>query len=107
MAMRVARAHTGKDKILKFEGAYHGPGDYMANMLPEGYEKARVGIPAWPAFRILAWKDYIAVPFNDIEAVTKAIEDNIDELAGLIVEPILGFIPPRPGYPGRPTRSDD
>ena len=98
MAMRVARAHTGKDKILKFEGAYHGPGDYMANMLPEGYEKARVGHPGMAGIPKSAWKDYIAVPFNDIEAVTKAIEDNIDELAGLIVEPILGFIPPRPGY---------
>ena len=98
MAMRVARAYTGKDKILKFEGGYHGPGDYMANMLPEGYTQARMGYPGMAGIPRSARGDYIAVPFNDIEAVTQAIEENIDDLAGLIAEPILGFIPPRPGF---------
>ena len=97
-ACRVARAHTGRDKILKFEGAYHGHPDHIANMLPEGYTQTRVGHPGVAGIPRSARGDYITVPFNDIEAVTKAIEENIDNLAGLIVEPILGFIPPRPGF---------
>lgn len=97
-AMRVARAHTGKDKILKFEGAYHGPGDYMANMIPEGFKGSRVGHATMAGIPQSAKKDYVAAPFNDLETTRALIEENIDELAGVIVEPILGFIPPKPGF---------
>lgn len=97
-AIRLARAHTKRDKILKFEGAYHGHGDHIINMLPEGYQESRIGHPGSAGIPRSAARDYIVAPFNDLAAATRLIEQHADELAGVIVEPLLGFIPPRPGY---------
>jgi glutamate-1-semialdehyde 2,1-aminomutase len=97
-AMRLARAHTKRDKILKFEGAYHGHGDHIVNMLPAGYQQSRIGHPGTAGIPRSAAADYIVAPFNDLDTVAELIEQNADNLAGIIVEPLLGFIPPRSGF---------
>jgi glutamate-1-semialdehyde 2,1-aminomutase len=89
MAVRVARAITGKDLILKTDGCYHGSYD------PVIYPSDAAGIPR------SAQKDSIVVPFNDKKAAEKAIIENKDKLAAVIVEGAMGaggMIPPRDGY---------
>ena len=89
MAVRVARAITGKDLILKTDGCYHGSYD------PVIYPSDAAGIPR------SAQKDSIIVPFNDKKAAEKAIIENKDKLAAVIVEGAMGaggMIPPRDGY---------
>ena len=97
-ACRVARAHTGRDKILKFEGAYHGHPDHIVNMLPEGFAASRIGHPGTAGIPRSAAHDYIVIPYNDIDLARKTIAENADDLAGVIIEPVLGFIPPKHGY---------
>lgn len=99
-ALRLARAFTGKDKILKFEGAYHGMHDYALmstqwNSEPAPYPKATpdsAGIPQALGEEILigAW--------NDIETTGQLIERHGHELAALILEPLQRTIPPAPGF---------
>jgi glutamate-1-semialdehyde 2,1-aminomutase len=99
-ALRLARAYRKRDKILKFEGAYHGQGDYvlMSNHwtqepgeFPEPVPNS-LGIP-----RSIEGEVLIA-PFNDIETTSAILEKHHDELAGVIVEPMQRTIPPRPGF---------
>jgi glutamate-1-semialdehyde 2,1-aminomutase len=97
-AMRLARAHTKRDKILKFEGAYHGHGDHIVGMLPDGYKQSRIGHPGAAGVPRSAVDDYIVVPFNDLERVRQAVHAQAKDIAGVIVEPLLGFIPPRAGF---------
>jgi glutamate-1-semialdehyde 2,1-aminomutase len=97
-AMRLARAHTGRDKILKFEGAYHGHGDHIVNMLPKGFSQSRIGHPGTAGIPSSVAKDYVIAPFNDLKETTALIERYADDLAGIIIEPLLGFIPPRPNF---------
>jgi glutamate-1-semialdehyde 2,1-aminomutase len=98
-AMRLARAHTGREKVLKFEGGFHGAHDYaMLSTWPsEPYSSTRAlpdsaGIPAAAADSVLV------APFNDVEATTAAVEENHRELAAVIVEPFQRSISPRPGF---------
>lgn len=96
-AIRLARGVTGKNKIIKFEGAYHGAHD--AVLVKSGSGMA--GKPDSPGVPEDATKNTILVPFNDEEAVTKIINDNKDDVACIIIEPIMGNIgcvPPRDGY---------
>ena len=101
-AMRLARAYRGRDKILKFEGAFHGMSDYalMSNQwtqTPLDYPAAvpnSAGIPAAVA------ADMLVAPFNDAETTAAIIEKHRDELAGVIVEPLHRTIPPRDGFLG-------
>jgi len=89
MALRLARGLTGKDMILKTDGCYHGSYD------PVVYPSDATGIPR------SAQEDSIIVPFNDKEAAEKAIVENKDKLAAVIVEGAMGaagMIPPRDGY---------
>lgn len=87
-AMRVARAATGRDKVLKFKGAYHGHQDYA--MADSGMHTA--GIPAAIDQTVLT------ATYNDIEGAVAAIDQHASELAAVIVEPIQRSTPPRPGF---------
>src|SRR5258706_9804031 len=98
-AMRAARAFSRRDKILKFEGGYHGMSDYalmsMAPKRPGNFPQAipdSAGIPKSVADEMLV------AAFNDIEMVESLIEEQKDELAGVIVEPFQRLIPPKPGF---------
>lgn len=98
-ALRVARAFTKKDKILKFEGGYHGSHDYAmmssSPRVPKDFPRAvpdSVGIP-----RVLEEQVLIA-PFNDLNATSAIIERHHHELGGVIVEPFQRIITPRPGF---------
>jgi len=97
-AMRLARAFTGRDKILKFEGAYHGHGDHIIKMLPKGFADSRIGHPGASGIPRSVADDYLIAPFNDLEAVRSLMDAHGDEVAGIIVEPVLGFIPPVEGF---------
>ncbi len=95
-AMRIARAHTGREKIMKFEGAYHGNHDYAlvsaAPSPPGGYPKGRGdsgGVPAGARDSVLV------APYNDLAAAEKIAEKYAKELAGIIVEPVQRIIPAR------------
>ena len=98
-AMRTARAFRGRDKILKFEGGFHGMNDYalmsMGPVDPPDYPQAvpdSAGIPASVS------REMLIAPFNDIETTAAIIERHHDELAGVIVEPFQRLLPPRQGF---------
>lgn len=91
-AVRLARGYTGRDLILTFAGCYHGHSD---SVLASREHKASAGIPETVAGNTLR------APFNDVEAVRKAIEDNRESLAAVLIEPVagsMGVIPPQPGF---------
>ena len=98
-ALRVARAFRRQDKILKFEGGYHGTSDYaLMSVTPDksaGYLQPvpnSAGIPQ-------AIQDLVLLaPFNDVETATSIIEEHHGELAAVIIEPFQRLIPPRPGF---------
>jgi glutamate-1-semialdehyde 2,1-aminomutase len=92
-AIRAARAFSGKDKILKMEGSYHGSYDPME--MTVGWRKLPVGLPK------SVEEDVFVTPFNDKDKAEKIIKENKDELAAVIVEGILGaagMIPPEDDY---------
>ena len=98
-AMRAARAFRKRDKILKFEGGFHGMNDYaLQNMMPSdppAFPQAKPdggGIPAAVAETMLI------APFNDLDSAVSIIEGHHDELAGVIVEPFQRLLAPRPGF---------
>lgn len=96
-AIRLARGITGKNKIIKFEGAYHGAHD--AVLVKSGSGAA--GKPDSPGVPEDATKNTILVPFNDEETLTRVINENKDEIACIIAEPVMGNIgcvPPKEGY---------
>ncbi|MBO9411662.1 MULTISPECIES: aminotransferase class III-fold pyridoxal phosphate-dependent enzyme [unclassified Ruegeria] len=97
-AIRLARAYTGRDKILKFEGGYHGmSAEAQMSLAPSrrvNFPQAvpdSAGIPAGVAEQMLI------APFNDLEAVA-ALLDEHDDIAAIMVEPLQRIIPPMPGY---------
>lgn len=96
-AIRLARAVTGKKKIIKFEGSYHGAHDYVLVKSGSG----AVGLPDSPGVPEDTTKNTVLIPFNDEEAVINLVEKEGNEIAALIVEPIMGnigFIPPKGDY---------
>ncbi len=98
-AVRLARAVTGRDLILKFEGCYHGHGDSF--LAKAGSGLATLGIPSTPGVPEAITALTLTVPFNDLDAVKQAFDRNGDRLAAVITEPIVGnsgFIPPLPGF---------
>ena len=98
-ALRVARAATGREKILKFEGCYHGHSDGL--LVKAGSGVATLGLPDSPGVpRALAGLT-ITVPFNDVAALEEAFRVHRDELAAVIVEPVVGnagCVPPKSGF---------
>ena len=98
-AIRVARGYTGRDKIVKFEGGWHGHGDSF--LIKAGSSALTLGAPDSPGVPQSIADTSITVPFNDLEAVGKAVQNNPGEIAAIIVEPVagnMGTIPPREGF---------
>lgn len=98
-ALRLARGFTGRDRIVKFDGCYHGHSDGLLSKAGSGL--ATLGIPDSPgvpeAFAALT----LSVPFNDLEAVEQTFRSGGDSIAAVVVEPVagnMGCVPPAPGF---------
>ncbi len=87
-AIRVARGYTGRDKILKFEGCYHGHGDSF--LIAAGSGAMTMGTPDSPGVTLGTAKDTLLAKFNDLNSVEQVLEQNKDEVAALILEPVAG-----------------
>ncbi len=96
-AVRVARAATGRDRIVKFDGCYHGHADaFLADGGGSGL--ATFGIPRSPGVTEGSAKDTLTAPYNDLDALDRLLDDVGDGLAAMIVEPVaanMGVVPPR------------
>ena len=98
-ALRVARAATGREKILKFEGCYHGHGDSL--LVKAGSGVATLGLPDSPGVPRALAELTLTVPFNDPAALEEAFRIHANQLAAVILEPVVGnagCIPPQPGF---------
>lgn len=98
-ALRLARGFTGRNKILKFEGCYHGHSDSL--LIKAGSGVATLGLPDSPGVPEGTAKNTITVPYNDIEAIKVAFEHFGDDIAAVIVEPVagnMGVVPPVAGF---------
>ena len=107
LALRLARAHTGRNKFLKFEGHYHGWYDpYLLNAhshAPEqlGTRESPSRIPDSAGIPLSVFDDVVLAPWNDVPALEKILRKHGDQLAAVITEPIManmGCIPPQDGY---------
>ncbi|MFN6528514.1 glutamate-1-semialdehyde 2,1-aminomutase [Nostoc sp. ChiSLP03a] len=97
--LRLMRAFTNRDKIIKFEGCYHGHADTF--LVKAGSGVATLGLPDSPGVPKAATSTTLTAPFNDLEAVKALFEENRDEVAGVILEPVVGnagFIAPDAGF---------
>jgi len=98
-AMRAARAFTRRDKILKFEGGYHGMSDYsLMSLAPRRSGNFPMAVPDSAGIPKSVRDDMIIAPFNDTEVVASLVKEHKEELAGVIVEPFQRIIPPAPGF---------
>ncbi|OMF85515.1 glutamate-1-semialdehyde-2,1-aminomutase [Paenibacillus sp. FSL R7-0337] len=98
-AIRLARGYTGRSKILKFEGSYHGHADSL--LIKAGSGVATLGLPDSPGVPEGVAVNTITVPYNDLDGVKTAFERYGNEIAAIIVEPIagnMGVVPPLPGF---------
>lgn len=98
-ALRLARGFTGRNKILKFEGSYHGHGDSL--LIKAGSGVATLGLPDSPGVPESIAKNTITVAYNDLEGVKFAFEQFGEDIACIIVEPVagnMGVVPPVPGF---------
>jgi glutamate-1-semialdehyde 2,1-aminomutase len=98
-AARLARGYTGRDKIIKFEGNYHGHGDFF--LIAAGSGPMTLSEPDSPGVTKGNAKDTLLAPYNDLEHVQQLLEAHDGEVACIIVEPVagnMGCIPPEPGF---------
>jgi len=98
-AIRVARGFTGRAKIIKIAGCYHGHGDYL--LVRAGSGATTFGVPDSAGVPEDFVRHTVVVPYNDPEAVERAAVEHAGEIACLIVEPVagnMGLVPPEPGY---------
>ncbi len=98
-AIRLARGYTGREKMIKFEGCYHGHADSL--LVKAGSGVATLGIPGSPGVPRRLAKLTITLPYNDIEAAVSAVDRYKDDLACVIVEPVagnMGVVLPRKGF---------
>jgi glutamate-1-semialdehyde 2,1-aminomutase len=96
---RLMRAFTGRDKLLKFEGCYHGHADMF--LVKAGSGVATLGLPDSPGVPKSVTVDTLTAPFNDLEAVKELFAQYPDQICGVILEPVVGnagFIPPAAGF---------
>ncbi len=97
--LRLMRAFTGREKIIKFEGCYHGHADMF--LVKAGSGVATLGLPDSPGVPKSTTENTLTAPFNNLEAVKALFEQNPDQIAGVILEPVVGnagFIPPDGGF---------
>ncbi|MGJ5674298.1 MAG: glutamate-1-semialdehyde 2,1-aminomutase [Nostochopsis sp.] len=97
--LRLMRAFTGREKVIKFEGCYHGHADMF--LVKAGSGVATLGLPDSPGVPKSVTSSTLTAPFNDLEAVKALFEENRDQIAGVILEPVVGnagFIPPDTGF---------
>jgi len=98
-AIRLARGHTGRDKIVKFEGCYHGHSDSL--LIKAGSGALTLGVPSSPGVPAELAAHTITLPYNDVAAVGQAFDELGPEIACVIVEPIAGnmnMVPPAAGF---------
>ena len=98
-ALRVARGYTGRDRIVKFVGCYHGHSDAL--LVKAGSGLATFGVPDSPGVPQGVAENTITLPYNDSEAVRKLFDEIGDTIAAIIVEPVagnMGCVPPAPGF---------
>jgi glutamate-1-semialdehyde 2,1-aminomutase len=98
-ALRLARGFTGRTKIVKIDGGYHGHADML--LAAAGSGAATLGIPGSAGVTAAAVADTVIVPFNDEGAMSEALARHPGDVAAVIIEPIagnMGLVPPRPGY---------
>ena len=97
--LRLMRAYTGRDKVIKFEGCYHGHADMF--LVKAGSGVATLGLPDSPGVPRSTTANTLTAPYNDLESVKQLFAENPDAIAGVILEPIVGnagFIQPEPGF---------
>jgi glutamate-1-semialdehyde 2,1-aminomutase len=100
-ALRLARAYTGRDKIVKFEGCYHGHADML--LVQAGSGVATLGLPDSPGVPRGATQDTLTAPYNDLAAVEALFADYGEQIAAVIVEPVagnMGVVLPKEGFLG-------
>jgi len=98
-AIRLARGHTGRDRIVKFEGCYHGHSDSL--LIKAGSGALTLGVPSSPGVPAELAEHTITLTYNDVDGVREAFGRHGDEIACVIVEPIAGnmnMVPPVPGF---------
>ncbi|WP_348665037.1 glutamate-1-semialdehyde 2,1-aminomutase [Dubosiella newyorkensis] len=98
-AIRLARGYTRKDKIIKFEGCYHGHSDGL--LVSSGSGALTFGVPTSPGVPEDVVKNTLVATYNDLDSVKALIDANPDAIAGLIVEPVcgnMGVVSPEPGF---------
>lgn len=98
-ALRLARAYTGRSKIIKFAGCYHGHADML--LVQAGSGVATLGLPDSPGVPAATTGDTLTMPFNDLSTVRQLFEQYPDEIACAMIEPIaanMGFVLPQEGY---------
>ena len=98
-AIRLARGFTGRDRIVKFEGCYHGHSDGL--LVKAGSGLATFGTPDSAGIPADFARNTIVVPFNNVDALRQAFEQQGSEIAGIIIEPVagnMGCVPPKAGY---------
>ena len=98
-AIRLARGYTGRDKILKFSGCYHGHADAL--LVKAGSGAATFGVPDSPGVPADFAKHTLTAEYNSLESVNALIAENKDQIACIIIEPVagnMGTVPPRPGF---------
>jgi glutamate-1-semialdehyde 2,1-aminomutase len=97
--IRLARAYTGRDKIVKMAGGYHGHSDSL--LVVAGSGLAEQGTAASPGVPEALARLTVVIPYNDIEAISRAFEMHTGQLAAVLIEPVaanMGVVPPEPGY---------
>jgi glutamate-1-semialdehyde 2,1-aminomutase len=98
-AVRLARAATRRDKIVKFEGCYHGHADPF--LVQAGSGATTIGVPTSPGVPAAAAADTLLARYNDVESVQRVVDAHPEQVAAIVVEPIagnMGLVPPREGF---------
>jgi len=97
--LRLARAYTGRDKIIKLQGNYHGHADFL--LVQAGSGVATLGLPDSPGVPKGTTQDTLTAPYNDLGTVEKLLQEQGEKIAAIILEPVagnMGLVPPVEGY---------